>query len=300
MKKVFVMVVLVAVLLCVCLPVTVSAAGAPATVFDFGTEEKFDEHLENLANAPEECEIDWDKNMFHMTSIGKDPRVSINLVDDEVMCEDYPWMKIGVLNPSDTTVFEMHFKTYEMPNINGTTAIHFPISSKDTARKDYVVNVAERNLATAPELNPTEASEMVDSVWEGTLEYIRLDCLFFGKPSGEVPEGTEFYVDYVAFFATKADAEAFDITAYRTKPITTTAPVKTEAATATPEATTAVVTTAPVTNSATASATASTTSQVPGEENKDNSDMILWIAIGVVVVIGAGVGGYAFLKKKRG
>ena len=277
------------------MPTAVFAAGEPGTIYDFSTQAEFDAHSENFERDPEECEIDWDKNMLHMTSIGKDPRVAIRPFD-EITCEDYPWMKIGLMNPSDSTVFEMHYKTYDK-GIDGKHVVHFPISSKDTERKEYVVNIPETNLATAPEINPEQAEGMTESTWLGDLEYIRLDCLYFDKPSGEVPEGTEFYVEYVALFKTKADADAFDIAAYRNKAAQTPDPVQT---TPKNETTATVQPTIPAASTAKAqTATANSSTPAPNAESEIDDNMLIIAIISAVAVVVIGTVIFIIIKKKK-
>ena len=267
---------------------TVFAAENPGMIWDFSTEENFDEYVNNMPNI-DECEIDWKDNMMHMTAIGKDPRVSFSTIDEEIDCTEYPFMKIGMKNPTDSTIFEMHYKMFEA-NIDGTCAVQFPISSKDTEIKEYVINIPETNMAVAPVLNESAAG-MTESSWNGTLEFIRLDCLFFAPPSGEVPEGTEFYVEYVALFKTKADADAFDVKAYRTAQ----AEAKPTPAPATP--TPAPVTPTPAAN--TAGTSTSTATKAPTEKEGDDSvsPFVIGGIAAAVIVIGAVT--FFIIKKKK-
>lgn len=282
---------LVGVLLAVsCAPfLSVQAAGEPGLLLDFSKESDFDELYETMPVQPEECEVDWKDNMMHMTATGKDPRAYFSAMDEEIECDEYPWMKIGLLNPSESTIFEMHYKTMDV-QIDGGHVVHFDITAKDTARKDYVVNIPERNMAVAPVLNPTEGGNITETTWTGLLQYLRLDCLFFAPPSGEVPEGTEFYVEYVALFKTKADADAFDIDAHRAAAPTATTPPKTS----TPSPAQTVQPTASASPSS--AVTPSPSGSLQSKNTESNIGLYIVAAVGGIAVI-AGV--ILLIRKKK-
>ena len=86
------------------------------------------------------------------------------------------------------------------------------------------MNIPQANLDTAYPLNgpdgiaqqagstDTPIEELTDSTWEGTVSDIRLDCLYKEGKSGMVPDGAEMYIEYLAFFATEEDANAYAAT----------------------------------------------------------------------------------------
>ena len=202
----------------------VSSAAEPAKLIDFYWEELYKQHAPSGEN---ECTVSWKDNALYFTantanSEAGDTYFSIgNSAGFEA--DENPWMLIKLRNLSDVTTFEMHYAT-SLHSMTGATVLHFDITGQDAEYKTYVVNIPQANLDTAYPLNGPDGiaqqdgstnapiEELTESTWEGTVSDIRLDCLYKEGKSGMVPDGAEMYIEYLAFFATEEDANAYAAT----------------------------------------------------------------------------------------
>ncbi|MBQ9920812.1 MAG: hypothetical protein IJO52_01390, partial [Clostridia bacterium] len=163
--------------------------------------------------AGTQCDITYVDNYAVITSNsgpeeGKgtngDPHFSVKTDFDG---DKWHWMKVRLRNLSVATQFEMHFAAEGTENkITGSSCTHFPITQKDADFVEYIIDVKAANLASQ---SVNEGVSFTDSVWSGTVSEVRLDCMWKAEPSGQMPTGSQMYIDYVAFFQSEADAKAY-------------------------------------------------------------------------------------------
>ena len=200
----------------------VSNAAEPAKLIDFYEEYLYKEHS---ASAENEVIVSWKDNAMHLKASTKDsergdPYFTVS-GSGGFSADDNPYMVIKLKNLSVCPTFEMHFGT-TIHTIAGDTVVHFDISKEDTEYKTYVVNIPEANLGIVNELNGPDGIaindnpaasvlpyEVTESTWEGDVTDLRLDAMYLEGSGGHVPDGSEMYIEYIAFFGTKEDAEAF-------------------------------------------------------------------------------------------
>ena len=155
----------------------------------------------NLVNTPECLRVISTEDLLE----GKngDPYFMVN----QELDSKYEWIKFRIKNLSEATMFEFHFSsTATEDKITAATCTHFPISSGDTEYKEYIYNIKEANLASQ---NVNEDVNLEKSVWDGKISTLRFDCMWKAEPSGQMPKFSTMEIDYIAFFETKEDAEAF-------------------------------------------------------------------------------------------
>ncbi|MBE6687859.1 MAG: S-layer homology domain-containing protein [Ruminococcaceae bacterium] len=120
--------------------------------------------------------------------------------------DNYPWIKMRIRNLSAANVFEFHFATEATgKKITADSCTHFPITAYDTEFKEYVFNVKDYNLKSMAVNN----IENTESVWKGKANLLRFDCMWLAEPSGQMPTGSQMYIDYIAFLPTKEAAEEY-------------------------------------------------------------------------------------------
>lgn len=266
------------------LPATVSSEELDPVVIDFYYEDDFYRYYTSLNG----CDATWENNALHIISTQDleagergDPFVVLTL-DYMFSCDDYPWMRIKLKNESEAPVFEMHFAT-TTTGIVAATCTHVDITTKDEEYKEYIFNVPERNIASM-HINNLDHEE---TFWTGEIYQLRLDGMWIAEPSGQVPYGSEMYIEYVAFFPTEEAANSFDIEAMRAartpKPTATPKP----SPTATPEKTEAQKTEVPKTSE-------------PGMDDKGgNNTAIIVTAVVGTVVVGVAVAAILIIRKKK-
>lgn len=199
----------------------VSSAAEPAKLIDFYFEDSYKEHSPSGEN---ECTVTWENNALHYiantegTELG-DTFFSVAAAGG-FEADDNQWMVIKLKNLSDVTQFELHYGT-TLYNVAGNTVAHFDISAKDSDYKTYVIDIAKANLDTAYALNGPGGiaqqagstdpviDELTESTWQGSVTSLRLDCLYKEGKSGMVPNGSEMYIEYIAFLDSEDAANAF-------------------------------------------------------------------------------------------
>ncbi|MBE6688677.1 MAG: S-layer homology domain-containing protein [Ruminococcaceae bacterium] len=158
------------------------------------------------------CVIDYKDNYAIVTSTNGpeekagntgDPNFSVNAGFDGTR---WQWMKIRLKNLSEATHFEMHFVSDATNGtLTGASCTHFPISSFDEEFVEYIVNVKDANLNSQSVNN----NILEDTMWKGNIRQIRFDCMWKAEPSGQMPTGSQMYIDYIGFFRSEAEAKAF-------------------------------------------------------------------------------------------
>ncbi|NLN03389.1 MAG: hypothetical protein GX166_00975 [Clostridiaceae bacterium] len=276
---------LLAFLFTLILPSMVSSEELQPVVIDFYYEDDFYYYYSTFNG----CNVAWDNHAVHMIST-QDPEMGENgdpfvvfRLDYMFSCDDYPWMRIKLKNESVAPVFEMHFST-STTGIVAATCTHVDISTEDEEFKEYIFNVPERNIASM-HINELDHEE---TFWTGEIYELRLDGMWVAEPSGQVPYGSEMYIEYVAFFPTEEAANSFDIETYRAartpKPTATPKP----SPTATPEKTQTQNTEAPK----------QTGTKKDETGGGSNSTVIVLSVVGGIVVV-AFVAGIIIIRKKK-
>ena len=158
-----------------------------------------------------DCELSHEEDHLHITSLngpenGGGGDVYINYGVNIPDADAAQWMKLRIMNSSSAPTLEMHFaSTASGDIITGATSTHFPVTTFDNDFKEYVFNIKDYNLQKMRIGTP--AAEK--SLWEGAVNQVRLDPMFVDGPGGKTPTGSEFKIDYVAFFATEQEANAY-------------------------------------------------------------------------------------------
>ncbi|MBR5700908.1 MAG: hypothetical protein IKX47_00465, partial [Oscillospiraceae bacterium] len=75
---------------------------------------------------------------------------------------------------------------------------------QDSEWHTYLVNIPEANVSTA---NTYKGASLSETVWKGKVNWLRLDPVWDKDSSAR--SGDQIQIDYVAFFSTKAEAEAY-------------------------------------------------------------------------------------------
>ncbi|MBQ9922864.1 MAG: S-layer homology domain-containing protein [Clostridia bacterium] len=120
--------------------------------------------------------------------------------------DTYPWIKMRIRNLSDAEVFEMHFAcTGTNQKITAESCTHFPISARDEDFKEYVFNVKDYNVKSMQ----VNGFDLKESVWDGNVSIVRYDCMWLAEPSGQMPTGSQMYIDYIAFLSDEETAKAY-------------------------------------------------------------------------------------------
>lgn len=294
-------------LLAVCAPVlTVNAATEPELILDFTDEYTMDDT--NARNTYSNLVWDTDEGYLHIVSTNGpdeggngDPNMIFNFDQYGYLDADtYHYMKIKLRNHSEVTRFQLHFSTTTR-GLEAATSTLFDLSTNDTDFVTYVIDVAKANEDSLPiskEYTPSITDE--ESLWTGDVNTIRLDFLFDAYPGGQVPTGSEMDIEYVAFFASEEDANAWEL---GTKPDPTEPPATTEPeATETPEVTETPdnATEAPATSANTSVPTASAATATGSTDESSggiSTPVIIAIAAAAVVVIAVVV--IVIVKKKK-
>ena len=128
---------------------------------------------------------------------------------------------INLKNPSEATQFEVHFGTDEH-GLSASNVFHLDIEGgMDTFKTFYCYIPTQNekwvNILNAPgglseqETGSYTAPEMEEggSFWEGYLNSLRIDGVYFGGRSGLVPGGTSYDIAWIAFFKTEDDVKNF-------------------------------------------------------------------------------------------
>ncbi|MBE6689344.1 MAG: S-layer homology domain-containing protein [Ruminococcaceae bacterium] len=119
---------------------------------------------------------------------------------------EYEWIKFRIRNRSEATQFEFHFASPATDNaVAAQSCTHFPITSNDADFKEYVYNIKEANIAS----QSVNGVSLEESVWSGIISQLRFDGMWKAEPSGQMPKGSSMDFDYVAFFKTKQEADAY-------------------------------------------------------------------------------------------
>ena len=126
---------------------------------------------------------------YHFTATGSDPYVSINRGVHDASA--ILWAKLRVKNLSREDRIQLFAAAGGNNNVTAENCADIYLN-KDTEWHTYIVDLAELNRKT---------TGLSESTWTGEVKWIRLD-----PGTGR---SAELLIDYVAFFANKADAEDY-------------------------------------------------------------------------------------------
>ncbi|NLN03577.1 MAG: hypothetical protein GX166_01970 [Clostridiaceae bacterium] len=263
-------------------PTNVRAENEPI-VYDFYFEESFFYYVGTATNV----EIEWVDNHLHLVTLngpdqGGNGDPYFGLLIDPFDGDLYQWCKIKIKNNSNAEFFQFHFDAGS--GIRGESNTLVPISKDDEEFKEYVFNMKDRNLATAEwSQDKRYPFTLEESLWTGTIRSIRLDCMFTDFPGGQILTGSEFDLEYIAFFT--SEEEALNFTPDRTRtptPEPTKTPDPTKATTPTPTKT-------------------STSTSTPAEQKDEKSESfpIYYVVIPIAVIVVAAIVVILLKRKKK-
>ncbi|MBQ7624947.1 MAG: Ig-like domain-containing protein [Clostridia bacterium] len=127
---------------------------------------------------------------YTFTASSEDPRVS---VDTSANASDIRWAKLRVKNISGADGLQI-FTGSGASSVSASDGAWVPIGAERYWR-EYVVDLFELNKQTAHSESTT---------WTGNIEWFRLDPM-----DGNVANGSQIQIDYIAFFPNENSARAF-------------------------------------------------------------------------------------------
>ncbi len=180
----------------------------PTLLWDFGEDSDIEQYMGNKAPANT---LIWEAEDFYhiFTATGNDPYVSIDLSVPDV--NQIWWVKARVLNKSSATAIEL-FASTNGRSLTGSECTHINIKPNHDEWQTAIIYIPDSNVETVN--NYKSVAPLTETYWEGTVDWIRLDPMWKegddGSDSGGNMEyGEEIYIDYIAFFPTKEEAEAY-------------------------------------------------------------------------------------------
>ncbi len=130
--------------------------------------------------------LEYQENALLYNIEGGDPSVTFTL-ENFIELSEYPFIKIRVKNTGSTSEkFEMYIGRDDEA-LTETNVFQYIIGKEHTEFKEFVI----------------DAKATKGNFWTGEMSMLRVDGL--NNPS----EGEKLYIEYIAFFKTKADAEAW-------------------------------------------------------------------------------------------
>ncbi|MBQ3893964.1 MAG: hypothetical protein II739_01445 [Clostridia bacterium] len=230
MKKFRICALLVALaVLIAAVPFTAFADGSePGLIYDFYEKSVMENYgYTSLTN----CTVEWVEGVLRSTAAENIMEADDGIGDPNFMiadaqyadldCSEYPYFAINLKNPSEATQFEVHFGTDEH-GLSASNVFHLDIEGgMDTFKTFYCYIPTQNekwvNILNAPgglseqETGSYTAPEMEEggSFWEGYLNSLRIDGVYFGGRSGLVPGGTSYDIAWIAFFKTEDDVKNF-------------------------------------------------------------------------------------------
>jgi hypothetical protein len=184
------------------------AAAAPSILWDFGTDTGIEDYM-GVNSAATQVTYEAKDYYYIFTATGGDPSVSMDMSADDV--SQVLWVKARVLNKSFATAIELFGHT-DGRGLTGSECTHIDIAPNSDQWQTIITYIPDSNVAT---VNAYKAVDpLTATYWEGTVDWIRLDPMWSvgddGNDSGgSMTNGEQIYIDYIAFFPTKEDAEAY-------------------------------------------------------------------------------------------
>lgn len=185
-----------------------SAYAAPTLLWEFGTDTGIEDNM-GANSAAHELTYGAESFYHIFTATGGDPHVSMDFSADDV--SQVFWVKARVLNKSYATAIEL-FGATDGRGLAGPECTHIDILPNSDVWQTVIVDIPASNIVT---VNTYKAVDpLIETYWSGTLDWIRLDAMWSegddgADSGGSMVDGEQIYIDYIAFFATEADAIAY-------------------------------------------------------------------------------------------
>lgn len=180
----------------------------PTLLWEFGESSDIEQYM-GKNSAPNA--VTWEAEEYYhiFTATGNDPYVSIDLSVPDV--NQIWWVKARVLNKSSATAIELFGHTNGR-SLDGSECTHIDIKPNLDEWQTVITYIPDSNVATVNAYK--NVAKLTETYWAGTVDWIRLDPMWKegddGSDSGGNMEyGEEIYIDYIAFFPTKEEAEAY-------------------------------------------------------------------------------------------
>jgi len=185
-----------------------SAYAAPTLLWEFGEGTGIEDNMGGKSGANT---LTYEAESFYhiFTATGGDPSVSVDFSADDV--SQVFWVKARVLNKSYATAIEL-FGATDGRSLAGPECTHINILPNSEEWQTVITYIPTSNVET---VNAYKAVDpLTETFWAGTLDWIRLDPMWSegddgADSGGSMVDGEQIYIDYIAFFATEADAVAY-------------------------------------------------------------------------------------------
>lgn len=179
---------------------TVFAAEGPGLYYDF-----YYEWDDSWSYVPESwvgtsCDLEYSDNALKMNMHNGDPNFVLEL-REFIELSEYPFIKVRVKNLSPTSDMLEMYIARDGEGLGEGNVFKFNIGKEHTEFKEFIINAS--NVKGS-------------SWWTGEMTYLRFDGL--NNPTSD--GGDEFYIEYLAFFKTQEDAEAWTPDRNQTPPPT--------------------------------------------------------------------------------
>ena len=186
------------------------AYGEPSILWNFDTTEEISSVMSGASAVEYTSGSDGTTEYYEFTAKDNDPLVT--MTTGLVNVEDAAWAKARVKNVSGVaTAIELYGSTNGR-GLSGPECTHIDISTDTEEWQTVIINVAEANVATA---NQYKGATLETTYWEGVINSIRLDPMW--RPAedgtdvgGNMSDGDKIWIDYIAFFPTQEEAEAYE------------------------------------------------------------------------------------------
>lgn len=207
MKKTLGILVILAMMLSM-LPFSSSAAG-PTLIWDFGADSDMESKMGSKSGANA---LTYTAEDFYevFTATGNDPYVSVDTAVDSV--DSILWCKIRVKNDSPATAIELFAHTNGR-DLTGSECTHVEIEPNKGEWATYTCYIPDANLATVNAYKDPQYA-ITEFYWAGTVEWVRLDPMWQegddgSDAGGNMSDGDTICIDYIAFFASEEDMNAY-------------------------------------------------------------------------------------------
>ena len=187
-------------------PAVAPAPIKPTLLWDFNSDEAMNANMGKnwQRDVSWKGEKDAAGNSYYtFTAEGEDPYVSIDMAAPNV--SGIKWAKIRAKNLCRANAIELYGHTGGR-DLSGPECTHIDLE-QDSEWHEYIINIPEENVRTA---NTYKGASLTETNWKGSVDWIRLDPMW-KIGNGNMSKGDQIQIDYVAFFSTEAQAEAFRI-----------------------------------------------------------------------------------------
>ena len=181
-----------------------SIQSEPNLLWDFGADNSMSLRMGGIKNYDLTWEGEKDSagnDYYTFTATGNDPRVSIDMTAADA--SHVAWAKVRARNLCQAEAIELYGVTGGM-ELNPNSCTHVDLE-KDSEWHTYIIHIPTENVRTA---NAVKGANLTKTMWNGKVNWIRLDPMW-KSGHGAMTKGEQIQIDYVAFFATREEAEEF-------------------------------------------------------------------------------------------